>query len=116
MNRIGIDLGTLRDGRDDGMSTPFIHPSCPGGRVFLTREDLRVYVQGGEEFDDKQTTVPREGYGHARVRCGRPVEAWKGACHVVYAGLCRSCSDLEVRNRDELRRRQGRRDVREAAE
>jgi hypothetical protein len=118
MKRIGVDLGVLRDSRDDGMSVVFVHPACPGARVLVTKEDLAVMRQGGEEFQDDQTLVPRDGYGTARVRCGRPVEAWVGcAGHVVYAGLCHSCSSLESDNRSTLRLRQNPgRGSREAAE
>lgn len=110
MNRLGIDLGHLTDRRDDGMNAPFVHPSCPGARVYVTREDLSTMIRGGEEFIAEETHVPQNGYGLARVRCGRPVHAWKGcAGSVVYLGLCQSCTTVERDNRADLQDRQGNR-------
>lgn len=107
MKPLGIDLGKLSDRKGDGTEAPFIHPTCPGARVYVTREDLKVMVSGGEHFDSEGTDVPREGYGHARVRCGRNVMAWKGRSgHVVYTGLCASCTGLERDNREMLYERQ----------
>jgi len=119
MKPIGIDTARLGEGRGDGTNVPFVHPTCPGAKIYITHADLVEMVRGGEEFDREQTKVTREGYGHARIRCERPVEAWKGvAGHVVYAGLCRSCSGVEADNRSMLRDRQASRrgDRREAAE
>lgn len=108
MKPLGIDLAKLRGGgHTDGTEAPFIHPTCPGARVYVTREDLAVMVRGGEQFETEGTSVPPKGYGYARVQCGRPVESWKGcAGHVVYAGLCHSCTGVERDNRDQLAERQ----------
>lgn len=106
MKSIGIDIAKLGNRRDDGMNARYVHPACPGARVFVTREDMTAMVRGGESFLASETKVPPHGYGHARVQCGRPVEAWKGPAHVVYAGLCQSCSGVERDNRADLHRRQ----------
>lgn len=104
MKRIGIDLGVLQGG--DELRTPFVHPDCPGARVYVTREMLKAYVSGGEEFIADETHVPPVGYGVARVRCGRPVASKVGcAGHVVYYGLCPSCAGVEQDNRAVLRKR-----------
>lgn len=116
MKRIGIDLGVL----DGDKPAPFIHPACPGAKVFITRDTLRDMIQGGETFDESQTSVPRDGFGHARVRCGRPVQVSEKngvAGQPVYYGLCVSCHGVEERNRAALRRaRDMRSGKREAAE
>jgi hypothetical protein len=102
---IGIDLASL-GARQSEMDTPFRHPECPGARVYITHSDLQAMVQGGDEFVADGTYVPRDGTrGHARFRCGRPVEAEVGcAGHVVYFGLCKVCHDEEEKNRADLRR------------
>lgn len=117
MKRVGIDLGHLSDRCDDGMNAAFVHPACPGGRVYVTREDLVQMSRGGERFIESETHVPPKGYGHARIQCDRPVHAWKGcAGHVVYLGLCQSCTTVERDNRAELHERQGNSNSRKAAE
>jgi hypothetical protein len=101
---LGINLASLA-ARKSEMDIPFVHPACPGARVYVTREDVRAMIQGGEEFQREGTDVPPEGRGHARLRCGRPVESKVGvAGNVVYYGLCSSCSKVEENNRKELRR------------
>ncbi len=112
MKPIGIDMTSIT-GKGNGTEAPFVHPTCPGAKIYITHADLVRMVQGGEKFEPDGTKVLRDGYGHARVRCGRPVHAWKGTAHVVYAGLCLSCSTVETDNRSMLRDRQGAR--REAA-
>jgi hypothetical protein len=115
MKPLGIDLGVLKGG--DELNVPFVHPACPGARAYITREDLRSYINGGEQFEREGTDVPADGYGYARVRCGRPVHAWVGvAGHVVYAGLCQSCAKFEESNRQDLRKRKANANRREAAE
>ncbi len=106
MKPLGIDIGVLRGG--DEMRTPFVHPTCPGARVWVNREGLGVMKAGGEVFIDGEIFVPKDGYGAARVRCGRPVDAKVGtAGHVIYFGLCNSCSGAETDNRETLRKRSG---------
>lgn len=103
MKRVGIDLGAVGG---DEMATPFVHPTCPGARVYTTRDGLREMIRGGERFLDSETHVPATGYGHARALCSAPVESKVGvAGHVIYYGLCHSCSSLEAANREALRRR-----------
>lgn len=113
---LGIDLNAISDSKD----APFIHPTCPGARVYVTKDDLRGLVAGGEEFVDAETHVPRDGYGHARVRCGRPVQvghALGTAGHPVYYALCSSCHGVEEANRADLRIRQSaKRESRSAAQ
>ena len=106
MQRLGINLGVLND--RDPMKVPYAHPTCPGARIYITKADLELMMGGGETFDDKQTFVPRDGYGHARVRCEQLIEQRMGPSgHVVDYGLCVSCSRLEEDNRRELRARRG---------
>lgn len=102
--RLGIDLGRLTDGRE--MDAPFVHPVCPGAKLYITRHDLESLVRGGEQFIQAETNIPPAGagYGHARVRCGLPVQAELGAAgHAFYYGLCHSCSVSERNNRRDLR-------------
>jgi hypothetical protein len=102
MKPLGIDLSKLID--KDTQNTPFIDPACPGARIYITREDLQGYVRGGETFEPEGTSVPLEGRGHARIRCGRPVARKVGcAGNVVYFGLCPSCHGVEESNRRDLR-------------
>lgn len=104
MKPLGIDIGVFVGG--DEMRTPFVHPVCPGARLWLDRAGLRTASQGGELFIESETFVPKEGYGAARVRCGRPVDSKVGvAGNVVYFGLCNSCSGSETDNRAALRTR-----------
>lgn len=106
----GIDLARLGSGggHSDGRDAPFVHPVCPGARIYVTRADLAVMKQGGEYFSEEGTNVPRDGYGHARVQCRRPVEAKVGCSgQVVYYALCSSCTQVESDNRSLLHERQG---------
>jgi hypothetical protein len=104
VKRLGIDLGELANDQN----IPFHPPTCPGARVHVTRDDLTQLVQGGEQFEPDNTFVPREGYGPARVRCGRTIPGFMGvAGHQLFAGLCPSCSGLEADNRAMLASRQG---------
>lgn len=107
MRPLGIDLGSLVPAAD-WRDTAFVQPLCPGALVRVTRDDLSDMVRGGEVFEQEGTMVPRGGYGHARVRCGRELEGLVGrAGHVQYYGLCPSCSRLEADNRATLAQRPG---------
>lgn len=104
MKPLGIDLSKLVDAANNPERTPFIDPTCPGAKIYITKAELTSYVQGGERFEVEGTNVPPEGRGHARVRCGRPVDRKLGvAGNVVYFGLCASCHGVEEDNRRTLR-------------
>lgn len=103
MKPLGIDLAKMAAGAvpvDDA-------PACPGGVVRVMRHDIAEMRRTGEVFQTSGDAIPADGYGSMRVVCHNACERLEKTAsgHVMYYGLCRSCSQLEDDNRQMLRER-----------